>query len=542
MAGSVIDISNTAGAKGPIGVPSRWRRHVAAGVFIGCLVGSAVLLGALRMPRIYRATVVLDRHVVLSSSPIAVAPILDSTTSDLQKIIGATPLGRRTTDAVQIAESPGEAGRDRITLALRTTEPDDAVAMLSTILVTYQQQTQKTVSAQLLQQAHAIDTRVAAAAAAATQAQDQLQKFETDHPGVTGEDPAGRAATLERINTRIDDRTQQAQLLDQQIASLGGTATPTPAPAPNTPPAPPAINVEADPEVMALRAQASLLSDQLKEQTETLHRTEQHPYVIELRGRQAELQKKLDAALARAAAGQPAPEGVKAPTETPGAAAAQMQQAQLKQLQAQRAALGDQIADLQKQRDALQKGGDDGAGLRRMAGQLQAASTAAEKDLADARTDQRTFANQYNVNDDAGVATAAASIIDFGHPFPGADLYTPVSPQFSTVLVAALIGGVMAGLVSAGLGAMLDHKLHGPNDVRAVVDAPVLGIVRRYNTNGSPKASLTFLGPLLALASVVLLIGSAVLAYGGLTGKRIGDAVTEASGMTGVTLAQEGRP
>ncbi len=160
--------------------------------------------------------------------------------------------------------------------------------------------------------------------------------------------------------------------------------------------------------------QIQLVSDQLDDQLNNKHRTEQHPYVVDLRSQQAELQKKLDAAKARVAAGQPPPANVTAPEKSPlgrdsTLADAQAVDLQIQSLEAERDTLVTDIRELTAQRDAMQKQVDGVLPVRqayeKLTGQLEAARKEHQEIATAAAQFDRTFAS------DAPLATAVVNVM-----------------------------------------------------------------------------------------------------------------------------------
>ncbi len=364
----------------------------------------------------------------------------------------------------------------------------------------------------------------------------QLESFRVTHPGILPDDPNSIAAKYEKLNTRLEDKQQRQRLVSQQLtrlkeykrtaASKGAPAAPPPTPLP--PPAqdaPAAANSKPDndPEVVALSAQLQLVNDQIDEQLRT--RTEQHPYVVDLRTQQSNLQKKLDAAKQRAASGAPAPATVKPlsparPGIDPSLAAAQEVDLQIESLQSEKDALDGEIASLTSQRDAIKTQVDQVMPARRELDRLTKDLDTTKKDRQTTATQLDQFDRRFGKSDDAvaipSTLTLKDSLVEIS-PLTLAEASTlPSFPRLPLIYGTGLLIGFAA---AAGLAKFLqrsDRSFHHPQEAAAVLGIPVLGAVSEIRTPGQRHMRglwKSLFRPLVMAALLLVMIGSAIQCY-----------------------------
>ena len=306
---------------------------------------------------------------------------------------------------VQLTTTTDSAGK---VLHLAATAPDHALAQarirrlgdeITTFIHHRVDELADTYRAKLTKQSDALADRESSLT-------KQIQTFRLSHRGVLPDDPTSVIAQFEKLSTRLDDKQQRQHIVADQIQRLedykskrqttaGQALTPPPpiAPAPQE-------NADAsapsgvDPEVASLTAQLQLVNQQVDDQLTNKHRTEEHPYVKDLRTQQSDIQKKLDAARHRAAAGQPAPSDIIAPaqpahnpTADASLAAAQQVDLELQSLQAENDTLDAEIRKLSAQREVMQREVDQVMPVRQEYEKLTGQLAATQKD-------QQTLAGQ----------------------------------------------------------------------------------------------------------------------------------------------------
>lgn len=332
---------------------------------------------------------------------------------------------------------------------------------------------------------HALDDRARqlrnqadTTAAALKSAQDAAQSFANQHPAVLPEHPTSVVANRDRLQSRLEDRTARLRVLEEQITRVEAYAEklktgkkPTPATA-----AAPAIIAAEDPEVLQLRAQVNLLQEQLDEQLGPLRRTEQHPYVVNLREKLAATEKKMEAAQARAAAGQPPPAGIKPPPDNAHALALQTVELQLQAIKSEREAVAGEVAALTGQLAEAQKAVEALGPLRKEWSALSARVAAAQAAHQQARSELTRFESAMRP---AGRRVGAVISGDAGLP----DAW-PVAPSYGLLLTVALSLGLATGLGAVFAAQAADRTFTSAAQFRAVVDAPVLGVVDEILSRG----------------------------------------------------------
>jgi hypothetical protein len=365
--------------------------------------------------------------------------------------------------------------------------------------------------------------RLAAQEAAATH---QLETFRLAHQNVLPDDPNSLPHQLEQLNEKIDDKQQRLHIVTAQITRLeaykkqGLSSLPPPLPGATI--ASTGANPETDPEVLALTAQMQLLNDQVDDQLNNKHRTEQHPYVIDLRDQQAALQKKLDAARQRVANGQPPPSNTPAPLAgTPSSesslAAAQGVDFQLQALQAEHDTLTDEMPTLTTQRQALQKQVDGIIPLRQEYEKLSAQLASIQQNRQTLTTRLEQLHRAVPADDSTGVVAVQLLIFSRNSDWP-------TFPQLPVVYALAVVIAAAITAALAWLLRTLDHTLHVPSEVSAILDIPVAGAIMELRTAQQKRREKLWRGllrPMLALALLALTASSAIHCY-----QRLADAKT----------------
>ena len=360
-----------------------------------------------------------------------------------------------------------------------------------------------------------------------------VDAFRASHRGILPDDPTSIVAQFEKLSSHLDDSQQRLRLVTEQIQRLEDykrkvqagvqviAPPPLPAPAASTPAAQPQSKPEADPEILTLNAQLQLIEDQLNEQLNTMHRTEQHPYVVDLRNQQAALQKKLDAAKQRVAAGQPPPPDVHPPVAVatvprgpdPSLAAAQQVDLQLESLNAERTTLDVEVHTLTGQKDAMQKQVDEVAPARHEYEALAA-------DLDATRKAHQAVAGQLDAFDHrfrtADVATGTNPFIDIAPLAITTRSTLPSFPRPLPVYITGLLVGLAAALLLASVIHHTDHSFRNPREVASAIDLPILGAVSEIRTpleRQLLRGWKSFARPAICAAFALSLLVSALLCF-----------------------------
>lgn len=359
----------------------------------------------------------------------------------------------------------------------------------------------------------------------------EIQTFRLSHRGVLPDDPTSVIAQFEKLSTKLDDKQQRQHIVTDQIKRLedykakrqtaGGQSLAPP------PPIAPAPQDSADgsgaagpdPEVATLSAQLQLVNQQIDEQINKWHRTEEHPYVKDLRSQQADLQKKLEAARHRVAAGQPAPADSAMPTPPAHAAgndaslaAAQQVDLELQSLQAENDTLDAEIRKLSAQREVMQREVDQVMPVRQEYEKLTGQLAATQKDQQAVAGKMESLNHAFS--DAAGGSGTGPVEITALALEPSSSL--PTYPQLPLIYMAGVVlGGGVAWLIALALH-RLDHTFHSGREASAVLGIPVLGVVSEIRSRGRARlhrAWLHVLRPVIGVALLLVVIGSAFVCY-----------------------------
>lgn len=357
------------------------------------------------------------------------------------------------------------------------------------------------------------------------QAELGVTQLRNENPGVLPDEPSGIIAQFEKNQTRYDELKARLLVVNNQIPRLEELRTQDrPANRVESPPAPasasPAVRpVAQDPEVLAIKAQLQLLTEQLDEQLNTMRRTDQHPYVIDLRNKTASLEKKLKQAEERAAAGSPPPAHIQPAPSTPANRDAshlanQSLDVQLQTLRAERDGLADQIRTLEVTLAQQQQKVRSVLPVRERFDQLQKAIAASHTDRDKA---QNTLAaidraiNQPGEAADASVVRkqlARAWVVSA--PMVDAPRW-PVSPRLDVMLLGTAVLGVLGATTITWLRHRLGRSLQSPGHFAAYINVPVLGCVAEItSTRQRLTQRAVRLGSRVATAGMVLLFASSV--------------------------------
>ncbi len=345
-----------------------------------------------------------------------------------------------------------------------------------------------------------------------------IEVFRLSHRGALPDDPTSTISRYDKLVSKLEERQDRLKLVSEQIKRLqdfkrnGGASPPPPLPTANAS-ATPGKGVESDPEVLALRAQLQLINDQLEEQLGKLRRTEQHPYVVDLRSQQAALQKKLDGAKERAAAGKPAP--VDARTTLAGsensAAAEQRIDLQLESLHAERDALDGEVRGLAGQRDLMQKQVEDVVPVRQEFEKLTQDLAAVRKDRDKVRGQLDDFSRQFKT---AGEDLDKAIVVS-PMAMSTASLM-PAFPQLPVVYGAGILGALVLVWIFAWILHRADRSMHTEAEAASALGLPVVGEIPEICT-GLRRVRVMLWGlifrPLLVIAWVTLAIAAGYWCY-----------------------------
>lgn len=377
------------------------------------------------------------------------------------------------------------ASESRIIATITTDNSNQGYVALTGALESAARTGNEFILASKTQQREEIARRVSAAVAEYNAAQSQVDKIEQAHPDLN-DSATGPTARLERLVARQEERASRQKVVEEQIqrtqeyakkmrelgtSSANQDTSAAVAPKSESPVAS-SSSVDRDPEVMQLVAQMQLLDEQLDEQLSRLRRTEQHPYVVDLRTRQAALQQKLRAARDRAVAGQPPPPAAVAAAGntssiTPNMMAVQAAEFQLQQLATERGQIASELAQLKEQESTLRSQIDALRPVREQLRQAResAASLKQNRELAEAKL--RAFDDVTRVGGSGPVTVETLS----------SDYKTPIWPRADVILMIAAGCGLFGALVIAMLFEKMDHTYQTPERFAALTGAPVLGVV-----------------------------------------------------------------
>jgi predicted phage tail protein len=481
-----------------------WRRHALGLMSCFALVASGVL---------WAAPLVKRNYVVEGRVPVDVHAVEGVETRQIPEMATTAVAGRAAEEGVRVTVASG--GEDR-TIHVEGTGESRAAAVervqeVSDRLALVVRERGEEMIAALRTELGKDGDRLAAEEAEATRA---VEAFRVAHRGALPEDPNSVTGQLEQVSGRVEDKQQRLAIVTAQIGRLEAYEKNQALPPP--PPLPPQVvdagapvKAENDPEVTALTAQMQLLNDQVDDQLNNKHRTEQHPYVIDLREQQAALQKKLDAAKQRVAAGQPPPASVPSPL-TPAVspnsatvAAAQGVDFQMQSLLAERDALNTEIPALITQRQGLQKQVDGILPVRQDYEKLTGRLAAVQKQ-------RQTVTAQLEQAERTGTG------VEVGPLAIAADSGLPVFPRIPVVYGLAILAAAAVTAALAWVLAKMDRTLHSPAQAAAMLDVPIAGAVMELRTRRQEMRERMWRGlgrPLVAVGLIVVIVGSGVLCY-----------------------------
>ncbi len=505
------------------------RRHRLLALALFCLTASAILLIAPFLKRSYAMAGTLRVSVRAFEAIPELSRVVDNTAKELDEF------ARQQSVAVEVSPPAADGSARNVRFSSHEGSHNAAFVQVQTVAERFAEMVRhradEAVSAygsSLTKQGMRLDSDE-------TATMHELENFRIAHRGALPDDPDSILKQYEKISTQLDDKQSRLRLLNEQITRLEeykkGTRPLAPAPIPaavNTPaPAPAPAPAGADPEVVSLTAQLQLMNDQIDEQLNKLGRTEQHPYVVDLKKKKADLQKKLDAAKQRVAAGQPpppdahlpaAPAGT--PANDPSLVAAQAAEMQLLSLRAERDDVDVQVRTLTAQRDAMQKSVDSLSGIRRDYNALNDKLADFKKARQDLAAKKEAYNRQFG-----GGEVAAAAAVDVSTLALDQSSADPTWPRLPAVYATALAVGVLSALAIAWLLARMDRTLHSPHEAAEILGTPILGVV---STIRSPAASHvaklyhSILQPAVMVGLVALLALSVYLCHRHLTDPAFG--------------------
>jgi hypothetical protein len=267
--------------------------------------------------------------------------------------------------------------------------------------------------------------------------------------------------------------------------------------------------------VLALQAQLALLNEQVARQLGALHRTEQHPYVVDLRRQQADLEKKLSLAQARAARGEAPPASARQAAAPAGPSFAQQAlELQRRQLDQRITQLTTEIAALKTQLTQQQATSDALLPFRRQRHALS-------NELAQTQTQ---VAHWQEVA--AGLQTPQPDPVDGINIAPPPA--SPAFPQPWAIFALALVVGLAAGVAAAWIADRRDRSIHTPREFAGVITLPVIGSVSEIATPRTRRRRhmrQLFVTPAAGLALLAVVFVAALFAWRGLTAAHFSEQV-----------------
>lgn len=370
----------------------------------------------------------------------------------------------------------------------------------------------------------------------------EQKKLELEATGgdIRAEGPGSPADAFQKLSGRLEEQEQRVRVLAEllnklrtqkkalltrgaQAPAIAALTPPPPAAAATVPPAGAASKPENDPEVMALNAQLQLVNSQIEEQLRT--RTEQHPYVQDLRTQEVNLKKKLEAARQRAATGAPAPAVVNplAPAPVmvdPTLAAVENVDRDIAVAEAEHDTLRKDNQLLIAQRDALREKVDRALQMRREEQRIAAELLSAANDKKGLEAQIKTF-DQYYSPEATGALPNGINLkeppVEVGEEVTfAATSRLPRWPSLPLVYGSGLLAGLLA---AGGLALLLnraDRTFHHANEVGGLLQVPVLGMVSEIRTPGERllrRLWRSVARPMLAVAFVLVMLASAVQCY-----------------------------
>lgn len=451
----MVTSTNRGSAGRGLGAMLRYRAWTAFVVF--AVVVSVALWGLGQTRRVYRIESGLTFRA--GTQPEILQPARDQALASLRS---------------SLADAAITATDSRITASIKTDNPNQGYVALSNALEAATRAGNQVAIASVSNQREALSARVAEITTLFNAAQSRVDKLEQAHPDLA-DNNAGPTVRLERISTRQEERFARRKVVEEQIQrtesyakkmrELGFASAAAPA---RTADAAPSA-ADRDPEVMQLAAQMQLIDDQLEEQLTRLRRTEQHPYVVDLRSRQAALQQKLRGARERATAGQPPPAAAVAAVGGTGNTnmAVQAAEFQLQQLVAERDQLGAELSQLKEQENALRSQIELLRPTREQWRQAKEKIATLKQDREAAEARLRTF-------DESARATGGLPISADGI---GSGYKTPIWPRLDIMLLGACAAGCITAILAVFVREKMDHTYQTPERFAALTGAPILGVV-----------------------------------------------------------------
>jgi hypothetical protein len=504
------------------------RRHRAVALALFCLTASAILLAAPFLKRSYAMAGTLRVTVRPFEAIPDLSRIVDTTARELG------PFAQEQRVALEVSPAAADGSVRAVRFSSSDSSHNAAFVHVQKVAERFSEMVRHRVDeavadygSSLTKQGTRLDTDETATV-------HELETFRIAHRGALPDDPDSILKQYEKVSTQLDDKQSRLRLLSEQITRLEeykkGTRPLAPAPIPaasNNPSPAPAPAAAADPEIVSLTAQLQLMADQIDEQLNKLGRTEQHPYVVDLKKKKADLQKKLDAAKERVAAGRPPPPDAHLPTPAgatpandPSLVAAQAADMQLLSLRAERDDVDVQVRTLVAQRDAMQKSVDGLAGIRREYGALNDKLADIKKSRQELAAKKEAYNRQFG-----GGEIAAAGIADVSTLGLDQSSADPVWPKLPAVYATAVTVGLLSALAIAWLLARLDRTLHSPQEAADILNTPILGAVSTIRSPSGRHAGKLYHGilePAAMVALVAILLTSFYLCHRHLTNPAFG--------------------
>jgi hypothetical protein len=505
------------GPRRPLARTLRQRAVPLLAVF--CLLCCIVFLTAPTLRRTYRLAGSMQVKVQAFDALPELARLPDATIKDISHSI----------TGVNAVTKDGPGGQRTIQLTATNSSRDSGLARMH--MFAQQLTTALEIGAMNITDNYRAKLRKSADQLASQEQQlmHDINDFRLKNRGALPDDPNSTLSQFQKLADRLEEKQARLSLVTQHVGRLqdykknnlangGRGAAPPPLLAPEDDGSKPAtpVRADADPEVRDLAAQVQLIAKLIDEQLTKMGRTEQHPYVKDLRGQQAALQKKLDAARQRAAAGKPPPPGgstlVEATTR-PAEANMLAVDMQLETLQAELDTLKGEVKILTARRDEMQKQVDQVLPIRQEFEKLTSSLASTQKERAMVRTRTEDFEREFGAK---GNEAKGSAIVEVTPLALTSNSTLPSFPQVPLVYMSALlIGAVIAGALALVLHRM-DRALHTVRDVKAALDVPVIGAISEIRSPRqlrNQRLWRTAIRPAMVLIVVGFALGCAVLCY-----------------------------
>lgn len=418
----------------------------------------------------------------------------------------------RILSGLDVSVKQGQNGRDVVTLTVTTSDPRGVPALLRRVRQDYIADATRRTSAVLTEARQFYEEQVLRCRAMLKRAQEPADELARRFPSVTRDGARQLATELARLRHEADELRVFAGDVGDRIALIEGRIeslrAPAAAPLPQSPePAPPPMMQ--NPRVALLSADLAKAEAELRDALGVRGMTEQHPTVVAVRERIAQIRSSLEsepaAIPAPMYAGSPLPVAAASPIPPRDPAADLCHQAD--ELRRERERGRRRLAELEERIAALT--------AEQTASDEQRATWAALSAQADAaRSELKSWEDQLEPIDRVLTIQQGRRGVLLRPLDEPTRPRRPISPRPNTLFVACLMLSLAVGAGAALLAEFADHSLRNPAQLAGLLSVPVLGSVDEIVSE--PLRRRRFRRRMIVMPLLLGLAAAAVVTSGGL--------------------------